>query len=160
MQHEHKHEVSVVRSRADKQICFAIRMTVFYDEQRFPISTEFDKYDDDQNTGHLLLRIKDAEQTAVGTIRAVRLSHSVFKLTRLAILKDYRKCGFGSILVNALHDFAKQQANCGPDEPPLRIVCHSQIHAKPFYTKFGYKSVGEEFDEDGEPHQEMVLQLS
>jgi len=38
-------------------------------------------------------------------------------------------------------------------------MCHSQIQAKAFYAKFGYVPEGNEFDEDGAPHQKMIIHL-
>jgi len=71
--------------------------------------------------------------------------------------KDYRQHRFGSLLVESLHNWA--QADAKATGRPPEIECHSQIPAKGFYAKFGYIPEGQEFDEDGEPHQNMVLRF-
>jgi hypothetical protein len=58
---------------------------------------------------HFLLRLTPS-LTPIGTIRCVTLAPFTYKLTRLAVLKDYRKQNFGRFLVLALHDWVKQQA--------------------------------------------------
>jgi len=40
-----------------------------------------------------------------------------------------------------------------------QVVCHSQLSVKGFYAKYGYQPEGDEFDEDGAPHQKMVAYL-
>jgi len=40
---------------------------------------------------------------------------------------------------------------------PILIYLHSQIAAMPLYEKFGFKQVGETFDECGILHRKMEL---
>lgn len=84
-----------------------------------------------------------------------------YKLTRLAVLKDYRKYRFGKLLVETLHEWARNDAleTHGSEAKHATLVCHSQIPVQGFYSKFGYTPEGEQFDEDGDPHQKMVLRL-
>src|SRR5258705_13463088 len=58
---------------------------------------------------HFLLRLTPS-LTPVGTIRCAKLAPFTYKLTRLAVLKNYRKQNFGRFLVLALHNWVKQQA--------------------------------------------------
>lgn len=51
------------------------------------------------------------------------------KLSRLAVLKEYRKYSFGRELVLALHDWVKQDAT-SRGLTTVKIVCHSQIPVK------------------------------
>jgi ElaA protein len=39
------------------------------------------------------------------------------------------------------------------------ITIHAQTYAIPFYSKVGFKCVGDEFMEDGIPHYKMELYL-
>ena len=96
---------------------------------------------------HLLLRLIPS-LTPIGTIRGYLIPQTTdtYKLTRLAILKDYRKYGFGRKLVEAFHDWVKSDASANsttgsvimnPSLPrQIRINCHSQIYAKGFYAKY------------------------
>jgi len=96
----------------------------------------------------------------IGTIRAYRPNGaSYYKLSRLAVLKHYRRYKFGRDLVLALHDWVKLETTRIGGFDHAEVVTHSQIPVKKFYAKYGYESEGEEFDEDGAPHQKMVLRL-
>jgi len=139
-----------------RQQCFDVRIEVFHHEQGFPLETELDEYDD--NAIHFLLRLLPTLEP-IGTIRCVK-GKDQYKLSRLAVLKDYRKFRLGRELVLALHDFVSGDAKAsGGEQSFARVVSHSQIPVKGFYAKFGYYSEGDEFDEDGAPHQRMVVHL-
>ena len=69
----------------------------------------------------------------VGTIRGTR-GNGYYKLSRLAVLSEYRQYGFGRELVLALHDWAQRDAQSS-GLTGVKIRCHSQIYAKPFYAK-------------------------
>jgi len=78
----------------------------------------------------------------------------------LAILKDYRRFRFGRDLVLALHEWVKEDTRKLGEAKIAQVVCHSQLPVKSFYAKYGYLPEGDEFDEDGAPHQKMVARLS
>ncbi|KAK7676890.1 hypothetical protein QCA50_020146 [Cerrena zonata] len=110
-----------------------------------------------------------------------------YKLSRFTVLKEYRSYKFGVRLVHAMHDYIRADvkkknlertavqtntnATTNEENVPnaesgtadsdafIRVVCHSQIYIKGFYARFGYVAEGEEFLEDGAPHQNMVLRL-
>lgn len=169
----------------------------------------------EEHATHILLRLTPS-LLPIGTIRGYLIPNTTdtYQLTRLALLKDYRKYGFGRHLVEAFHDWVKSDASSTtgsviihPPQPrQIKINCHSQIYAKGFYSKyvcvllsplfpikvlfasrstdelqsrFGYvpevwilfllqgtdsrykiKFQGEEFIEDGDPHQNMVLYIT
>jgi len=97
----------------------------------------------------------------IGTIRASRGSSGgapYYKLSRLVVLKEFRKRHFGRELVLALHKWVIADAQ-SRGEHFAKLICHSQIPVKAFYAKFGYTPEGNEFDEDGAPHQKMVVHL-
>ncbi|KAJ3540291.1 hypothetical protein NMY22_g4358 [Coprinellus aureogranulatus] len=114
----------------------------------------------DETATHILLRLSPS-LTPIGTIRCtVSPDGSYYKLSRLAVLPEYRRYRFGRALVEALHVWVKAHAletNNGAGS--VNIVCHSQIPVQGFYAKFGYSPEGEQFDEEGDPHQKMVLRL-
>ncbi|OSD04625.1 acyl-CoA N-acyltransferase [Trametes coccinea BRFM310] len=142
-----------------RQQCYDVRIAVFHREQGFPLDTEIDEYDEEAT--HILLRLLP-DRTPVGTIRCTRLKH-YYKLSRLAVLKEYRKYRFGAALVQSLHDHVKADARASGlagSDAAAKVIAHSQIPVKGFYAKFGYVPEGEEFDEDGAPHQKMVARLS
>jgi predicted GNAT family N-acyltransferase len=143
--------------------CYSVRIDVFHHEQGFPLDTEIDELED--SSYHILLRLSDPGPEAgkpVGTIRGTykpSISPKTYKLSRLAVLKEYRKYGWGGVLVNALHDWVKNDAKSRGIEAP-EVTCHSQLPVKKFYTRYGYQSEGPEFDEEGAPHQLMIARLA
>ncbi|CBQ67558.1 conserved hypothetical protein [Sporisorium reilianum SRZ2] len=107
------------------------------------------------------------------------------KLGRLALLKEVRGKGLGNLLVRKAeewllqvlsNDKASKQGAFGP-RPSLQgeeqhtepakeerldsivIKLSSQIYAIGFYKKLGYSPVGEQYDEDGAPHQLCYKQV-
>ena len=89
----------------------------------------------DETATHFLLRLTPSF-TPIGTIRCVA-ARDYYKLTRLAVLKDYRKYRFGRALVQSLHDFVKADAKSAGSRvsDTVKVVCHSQIPVKGFYGK-------------------------
>ncbi|EIW61666.1 acyl-CoA N-acyltransferase [Trametes versicolor FP-101664 SS1] len=144
-----------------RQQCYDVRIDVFHHEQGFPLDTEIDEYDEEAT--HILLRLVPSLKP-VGTIRCVKLK-DYYKLTRLAVLKDYRQYRFGRALVESLHAFVRAEARVSASAATLgepgvvKVAAHSQIPVKGFYGRFGYVPEGDEFDEDGAPHQKMVVRL-
>ncbi|WVQ97907.1 hypothetical protein IAU59_005024 [Kwoniella sp. CBS 9459] len=108
----------------------------------------------------------DTTDKPIGTIRFVPTKG---KLTRLAVDKEYRKYGFGKVLVQGMEDYILRKGNAGRleklveqkdgGERVIRVKCHSQIPVKSFYARMGYVPEGDEFDEEGAPHQLMVHEL-
>ena len=72
----------------------------------------------------------------IGTIRCTK-TKGYYKLSRLAVLKDYRQYRFGRALVQSLHDFVKADAKSAGSRvsDTVKVVCHSQIPVKGFYGK-------------------------
>ncbi|TFK99194.1 acyl-CoA N-acyltransferase [Pterulicium gracile] len=138
--------------------CYHVRINVFHHEQGFPLDTEIDELE--SSSYHILLRLDEGGKP-VGTIRGTykpSISPNTYKLSRLAILQDYRKYGWGGVLVNAFHDWVKEDAQKRGIRDPV-VALHSQIPVKPFYAKYEYEPEGPEFDEEGAPHQKMVRRL-
>ncbi|KAJ6539671.1 acyl-CoA N-acyltransferase [Mycena capillaripes] len=146
--------------------CHRIRKEVFHIEQGFPLDTEYDDVED--VAYHFLLRVTEEDPStgersvkSVGTIRGTTPdaypSINRYKLSRLAVDKNYRKHRFGRLLVESLHKWIQEDAKA--TSRPAEVECHSQLPAMAFYAKFGYTVEGAQFDEDGEPHQNMVLCL-
>ncbi|KAE8538608.1 hypothetical protein D1P53_004970 [Cryptococcus gattii VGV] len=170
--------LKLANTKNEVEACYDIRMEVFCVEQGFTVEDEMDE--SDPHSFHFLLTTpvssppdvstsslfptngtSDTTEKPIGTIRFVP---GKSKLTRLAILKDYRKFGFGRVLVEGMENFVRQNAveqSLGKiiEEQGgrwINIKCHSQIHAIPFYEKLGYVAEGPQFDEDGAPHQLLV----
>jgi len=90
----------------------------------------------DETAEHFLLRLFPSLQP-IGTVRASRASCrgvAYYKLSRLAVLKDFRNYKFGRELVLALHQWVATDAQ-SRGEHSAKVICHSQILAKVFYAK-------------------------
>lgn len=136
-----------VSNPADLEAAFAIRRTVFVDEQHVDTREEYDEFE--ESSTHFLAR---ADGTPCGTARWRRTSNGV-KLERFAVLADFRGMGVGKALVQTvLNDVFSQQP-----EPIERIYLHAQVTAMPLYAGFGFVPVGPMFEEAGIQHYKMVL---
>lgn len=121
-----------------------IRSEVFMKEQGVPFEREVDK--DEANTVHFVLYSDQKEPMA--TLRLLPLSDKKMKLQRMAVLKKYRKQGFGKVLITEAENFAKLQGF-------HTIELGAQLSAIPFYEALGYKAYGEEFIDADMPHMHM-----
>ena len=89
----------------------------------------------DDTATHFLLRLTPSLKP-IGTIRCTR-TDGYYKLSRLAVLKDYRQYRFGRALVQSLHDFVKADAKSAGSRvsDTVKVLCHSQIPVQGFYGK-------------------------
>jgi predicted GNAT family N-acyltransferase len=128
---------------------YLIREKVFVEEQMVPREEEIDGF---ENICHHYLAF-DPTGKAIGTARWRRTENG-FKLERFAILKDFRKMGVGSCL---LEEILKEVLNERVDINE-QIYLHAQIDAMPLYKKFNFKEQGGEFEECGIMHYKMTYQ--
>jgi predicted GNAT family N-acyltransferase len=70
------------------------------------------------------------------------------KLERFAVLPEYRGRGVGAHLLEAVLADVPRSAK--------KIYLNAQLSAMDFYLRFGFKSVGERFEEAGITHQQML----
>ena len=138
--------VTLVRTPADRAACYAIRKTVFVEEQAVPLHLELDEYDD--VAAHFLLRDGDA---ALATARMLD-KHGLAKIGRVAVLREARGRGLGLVLMRAVLDEARRQGF-------REAVLDSQTYAIPFYERLGFVAEGDEFDDAGIPHYLMRRRL-
>lgn len=128
----------------DLSQCYAIRRKVFIEEQGVPEELEFDG--SDAYAMHLL--VFDGEKN-VATGR-ISLIDGIYKIGRVAVLKDERGKNYGDLTVRMLCDRAFRN---GAKE----VWLDAQLHAVGFYESIGFKTVGTEFLDAGIPHIKMVL---
>lgn len=122
----------------------AVRRAVFIEEQGVPEALEWDGAD--AASVHALAQ--DATGAAIGTARLLPDG----RVGRMAVLPPWRGRGVGGALLAALLAEAQRRGLS-----PVRI--HAQVHAVPFYERFGFVREGEVFMEAGIPHVEMVRSL-
>ncbi|HZU04895.1 MAG TPA: GNAT family N-acetyltransferase [Chloroflexota bacterium] len=124
----------------------AIRMAVFVQEQGVPAEEELDAYD--PVALHLLAFL---DEQPVGTGRLV-VDGAEGIIGRLAVLPEARRRGVGSALLRTLLAHARQHGL-----PRVRLA--AQLHARPFYARFGFVARGPYFLDGGLWHQRMELDL-
>jgi len=123
--------------------CAAIRTEVFVVEQRVPPEEEMDELDRD--AVHVLAWV---DGTPVATGRLILGADAHAKIGRMAVLRPHRRRGVGSAVLRKLMELAKER---GVREVSLA----GQLHAIPFYERFGFVARGDIFVEAGIEHRTM-----
>ena len=138
-------DIRPVKTEADWAAARRIRTVVFIEEQACPPEEEWDAFD--ATSAHVVARLGGAP---VGTARwRVVEDGTAAKLERFAVLPAYRRRGFGRSLVAHV----MREARAAGFE---RLVLHAQAYLEAFYREFGFRPVGEPFEEVGIPHIKMV----
>ncbi len=121
-----------------------IRETVFIKEQCVPVELEWDEFD--PVCLHILA--VDGDGQLVGTARLLPDGH----IGRIAVLKEWRKQGVGSALLQWMIEEMKSSGR-------QQAMLNAQTDAVKFYEKFGFRVVGDRFMDAGIPHVQMHLAL-
>ncbi|EFF81548.1 acetyltransferase, GNAT family [Acinetobacter haemolyticus ATCC 19194] len=121
-----------------------IREFVFINEQNIPEQDEWD--DQDQVSEHFVVYAQDQ---AIATARLLPDHH----LGRVAVLQEYRGQGIGQLIMLEMIAYAKSQ-----NRPFLQLS--AQTHATSFYEKLGFVAQGDEYNECGIPHIEMIMPIT
>ena len=138
--------IKKVESEKELNISQKIREIVFCDEQKVSKQIEFDGLDD--VCDHFLIFKKN---NPVGTARLREKEPGIFKIERVAVLKDQRLSGVGKLLMKEVIKKTFKKYNL------KKLVLHSQVQVKGFYQKLGFKEEGNEFFEDDIPHIKMIF---
>lgn len=141
-----KTSIKIVKNKKDFEIAYNIRVKVFVEEQKVPIEMELDEFD--KEAIHILLYEKDK---AVACARLI-IQGDTATIGRVAVLKEYRKKGYGAMLCKKLLEIAKEHQ-------VDTVILHAQCYAINFYKKLGFKEYGEKFEEAGIEHIEMRKKL-
>lgn len=142
--------MKVTRAETKDQLtrCLHIRRVVFIEEQAVPEAEEVDGRDAD--CLHYLLY--DSSGTAIATARVLPKGDDA-KIQRVAVLKEARTGGIGSMLMRAMLDDLREQGGY------KKAILGSQTHAIGFYEKLGFTVYGPEYDDAGIPHRDMEIAL-
>ena len=137
--------LEVIEASNTKQIsdCLKIREEVFINEQGVPEEEELDDLD---NLSFHAIAYLDSVPLATG--RLINISTDNMTIGRMAVLKKYRKSGYGKKVLRFLELHAVRSG-------AKLITLHAQLDAKDFYINSGYKEKGNIFLEANIPHIEM-----
>ncbi|WP_189218346.1 MULTISPECIES: GNAT family N-acetyltransferase [Streptomyces] len=151
--------VRVAEDIADREACFAVRKEVFVAEQGVPEDLEYDAYDTDADTVHVLAVRDDGTPLGAGRLLSGAAAAgktggdaTVGSLGRLAVTREARGLGVGAALVRAVEEAARARGLAAVD-------LHAQTHAMGFYERLGYVAYGPEFPDAGIPHRAMRRSL-
>jgi len=136
-------KVEQVKWQDEKSRLRHIRTIVFVEEQKVPEDMEWDEHD--ESCVHVLGRFGNK---IVATGRLLETG----QIGRMAVLKDYRKKGVGSKMLEKILSIASLMKF-------KSVFLNSQIDAIAFYDRFGFKEEGGVFDDAGIPHKRMTKQL-
>lgn len=132
----------------DRDACFALRHTVFVDEQGVPIEEEIDLMD--EVATHMLATL---DGVPTGTAR-VLFDGDTAKIGRVCVLPQGRGTGMGAALIRKGIEIAQGQPGI------TRVKLGAQVQALGFYEKLGFEVYGPVYDDAGIDHRDMVLTLA
>jgi predicted GNAT family N-acyltransferase len=139
--------IAIAGDEAAREACFAIRRTVFIEEQSIPEEEEWD--DADATAIHFLAEGADGPAATARLIAAGRTA----KIGRVAVLPAHRGTGLGARIVAHLMSHARE---AGYETAAL----DAQVYAIPFYERLGFAAEGPEFDDgSGILHRHMRCDL-
>ncbi|ORZ23564.1 acyl-CoA N-acyltransferase [Absidia repens] len=149
----------LITEEEDRQISMQLSITVFVNEQKYPLERIVDdEYNDNSDVWIAYCEKKMEDGTVqndvpVGTVRYIDISEDVCRLGRLVVLSEARGLSLGRKLVDIV---IQEAANRGK----TTMFIHAQANKRGFYEKFGF--VVEEGDDtifhvDGDPHYRMWI---
>ncbi len=127
-------------TQAEMAALGALRMAVFIEEQGVPEELESDALD--ALAYHAVACVDDA---IIGTGRLLVLPGGDALIGRMAVQIDVRRIGVGGHVLQFLEDAA---AKLGVPE----VIVHAQTYVSEFYSRAGYNTEGDPFDEAGIQH--------
>ncbi len=120
-----------------------IRTAVFIEEQL--VTPEFEWDEIDATAIHLLAML---DNQPIACLRII----NYHKIGRMAVLKNYRSMGLGTLLLLEAVEICKKYGS--------KSVCLSaQTHAITFYSQAGFKQISDEYCDVHIPHVDMQLDL-
>ena len=126
----------------------AIRQAVFVEEQGF--DREFDETD--SVSFHVVL-YRDGVPAATGRLYRDGENPELYHIGRVAVLKEFRHCHFGTKVLARLEQKARELH-------AQTVAVLAQLQAKEFYEKNGYAAVGRVCFDESCPHIKMEKQIT
>lgn len=124
-----------------------VREQVFMIEQGF--HEEFDEID--QTAEHITI-YEDSKLVGCGRLYPKYKSGDCYCIGRIAIMSEFRKLGYGAVVIEKLEAIAKK--NCA-----MSVELDAQCRAMNFYEKLGYEACGEIHLDEHVPHIKMRKSL-
>ncbi len=125
-----------------------IRRIVFCDEQKVPADLEWDAHE--SICEHVLAELGGVP---VGAARIRPYAPGIYKVERVAVLRDARGHGLGLLI---MAEIMRRLA----DRNAVSVILNAQAQVESFYHRLGFVSEGERFMEADIPHVHMTWQPS
>lgn len=125
-----------------------VRKAVFSHEQGY--AEELDPDENDQFATQFIL-YEDNRPLAIA--RLFQNETGKYQVGRVATSKESRGRGYAKKVMEAI------LAHCKLQRASSYIELHAQVPVIEFYQKLGFNLIGDEYLEDGEPHQTMELEI-
>ncbi|MGB0924294.1 MAG: GNAT family N-acetyltransferase, partial [Pseudoalteromonas shioyasakiensis] len=109
---------------------------------------EIDEVDNNELTQHVFL-FKDQQVAAYA--RCYKKNEQFSAFGRVLVADQFRGEGLATKLVQTAIDTCKEHW------PDKAIMIGAQCYLTGFYQQFGFENVGDDYLEDGIPHQDMCL---
>ena len=135
-------ECRLVQNESEREECFAIRHTVFVEEQRL-----FDGTDRDEHDSKAVHIAAFQGGRIIGTVRVYEEKPGLWFGGRLAVLRGFRGRA-GRLLVEKAVEIVR-------GERAERFLAYIQMKNVPFFRRGGWVEAGEILDFHGSPHQLM-----
>ena len=129
------------------EICKS-RYEVFACEQKIYQENDFD--DVDKEGFHLFLEDK-GKVIAYARLIPSGIVYENAAIGRVLVLKEYRRKGIATELMNRAIDFIKKELG------EETIVLSAQVYAKGLYEAVGFKTISDVYDQVQIPHVKMML---
>ena len=139
-------KVLKVQDQQELDLAQKIRYEVFVIGQNVPANEEIDEFESE--SFHFLALVNNKP---CGAARW-RYTDNGVKLERFAVLENFRGLGIGGALVKHVLKDIEQN----PNSVGKCLYLHAQLSAMRLYRKFGFKQVGELFQECDIDHYKMV----
>jgi predicted GNAT family N-acyltransferase len=137
-------KIELVDYAQQQQELHAIRRDVFVQEQHVPEEEEWDQWD--PTSFHVLARDGDGQPIGTGRLTTQH------RISRMAVLKQWRRRGVGEAMLQALITEARHRQWSG-------LILHAQTHVVSFYARAGFIPYGAKFLEAGIEHLRMRCNL-
>ena len=145
-------EIHVVNTKEALRAALDLRVEVFVDEQKVPVSDEVDHLDniDAIADGKVVHVVAISNLQIVGTARIIfdvpkdECPH----IGRVAVKRMMRGNQIGRSIMNKLHQILKEKGCQG-------ATLSAQLEVKDFYIKLGYVQRGKTYMDVGILHQDM-----
>ena len=136
-------KIQFVNYKDARDTIHGIRHEVFTLEQFVDAELDFDGQDE-----AAFQVIACCNEKPAGTGRMLADGH----IGRIAVLKEFRKQGTGTLIMQSLIDLARQKNIA-------KVFLGAQVTAVPFYATLGFQADGKNYMEAGIEHTPMTLTL-